>query len=173
MVSILRKMGFVPPEPKPAVAPKQFSAKDISLEMLDRLNNEADEEQAAEIQAEIQTLNAPLPDGIVLDSSPRRTMINIVLAPPEIPYSFYVRPHCGVDYVGAIRAVLSRARNKARQTRTKVEEFKLLVVSVENAEKWDKVTLLRTRQRVTMRSTQEDELMEIMKHSMERSALCH
>lgn len=115
-----------------AFPPGQF---DISLEEL---------EQSAEIIDTVDTLIEEI--ALKLDRVPRTTLLTMLQkAKLDENFSFNVHRGTGQDYIQAMRAVLVRVRAKAMESGRTLEKWKLLVVSIEQEEKHDVVTLVRSK----------------------------
>lgn len=81
-----------------------------------------------------------------LETIPRATVIRMLQTTKlDVNFAFKTAKHCGMNYILAMRAVMSRVRGRAIRDRVKLEEFKLYVVKVETKELYDEVVLVRTK----------------------------
>lgn len=95
-----------------------------------------------------------------LETLPRETVLKMLVQKKlDEHYSFKVDLGHGDNYVQAMRQVLSRARKKALKKKQRLDEFKLYVISIEQEEDYDKVTLVRTRQLNPQETSLYDEIL--------------
>jgi len=82
-----------------------------------------------------------------LELSPRETVLRMLVdCKLDEQYKFKTTKGGGEHYVQAVRQVLSRTRKKALKQKRRLDEFKLLTVSIKQNEDHDEVILVRSKQ---------------------------
>lgn len=95
---------------------------------------------------------------------PRITMLRLVSTELDTHFSFKVHKNEGENYISAMRQVLSRARNKAKRKKMRLDEFKMLLVGIDTSiAEYDTVTLLRTKTLSMYEESVYDELFSKLK----------
>lgn len=93
---------------------------------------------------------------------PRETFLKMLIQKPEleVEFSFKVQRKQGNHYIQAIRQVISRTRRKARNEKRRLQEFKLIVKSVETMDDHDVVTLIRAKTMNAVQRSVYDKLLD-------------
>ncbi len=78
--------------------------------------------------------------------SPRETLIRLLKEKNvDQAFTFNVPRDTAHNYIGAMRAVLSRSRRKAAKRKQRLQDFKLMIISIEHETDHDIVTIMRTQ----------------------------
>lgn len=134
---------------RPAFVERKPLEISISLEELE--SGVAAQEQVDAIVEEIAAQ---------LQHTPRSTLLLMLQkAKLDEQFIFNVKKNGGVAYVQAMRAVLSRARDKAETKKQTLDQWKMLVVSITTEETMDVVTLVRSK---TIKRLQPSVLTELL-----------
>lgn len=132
-----------PPEAQKAV---QVDGLKSSVEISPREHQEL---QPADIQIsafDVEALDGRREMLAEFESNARLTVIRMLTEAPTLDkeFSFKVVRFGGDAYVQAMRMVLTRSRNAARNEKMKLTPFKLLVISIQHEPTHDLVTVVRS-----------------------------
>lgn len=97
-----------------------------------------------------------------LEVLPRDTFLKMLIQKPELEVDFIFRVAKGEGdhYIQAMRQVISRTRKKAKRDKVRLQDFKLIVKSIETKEDHDVVTLIRAKSMNAVQRSVYDQLLD-------------
>jgi hypothetical protein len=99
-----------------------------------------------------------------LETVPRETVLKMLIQKKlDEHFIFKTSLGEGEHYIQAMRQVLSRTRKKALRKKQRLDEFKVYVISIEEKEDHDVVTLVRSKNMTRTEESVYDALMEQFK----------